>query len=120
MRPHIKYQKNSVQLDYFSDNTHGNEFCGQKIMGIDNCEQGLKHQEVFNEKIFCELEEVTIFEDDILHCPKPIGHGFSTESTFESIVEKMVILVKLKLLQLQQVNIPEGYPNHKEVDKYSR
>jgi hypothetical protein len=120
LRPHIKYQKNSVEVDYFSDKTHGNEFCGQKIMGVENCEQGFKHKEIFNEKVYCELEEATIFEEDILRCPESFGHEFPTESIFESIVEKMVIHVRLKLLQLQQVNIPNEYPQHKENEKYSK
>jgi len=49
---------------------------------------------------------VKIFEDDILKDPKGLGCDGKEEFVFDKIIEKMVIFIRLKLLQKQQVNIP--------------
>ncbi|AEG62003.1 CsxC family protein [Desulforamulus ruminis] len=65
--------------------------------------------EKFNEKPFCELVSATIFEEDIhLHPKKFKKQKFSkcfVGSYFDCFREKMVIFLKLKVLQNQQVQI---------------
>lgn len=92
----------------YSDSVAGDSYCDQKIIGRHPCEQNFKHFECFNEKVYCELEDVKIFEDDIHKNTKPLGCKFPHEQIFDGLIEKMVILVKLKLLQKQQVHVP-GY-----------
>ncbi|MCX7749540.1 MAG: hypothetical protein N2645_21995 [Clostridia bacterium] len=103
--PQVCYQENPREAALFTDKIKGKGFCGQRIIGSNPCEMNFQHHECFNEKVFCELEEVRIFEDDLLKeskcfdCDDPFG------TQFEAIVEKMVVFIRLKLLQLQQVNI---------------
>lgn len=97
------------EVALFNDNIKGCDFCGQEIIGSDTCEMNFIHNELFNEKIFCELEEVKIFEDDILKDPTNLGCNNKGEFTFDKIIEKMVIFVRLKLLQKQQVNIGKDF-----------
>lgn len=104
--PQVCYQESTKEKALYVDSICGNEYCGQKIIGQNPCEQSFQHHECFNEKIYCELEEVKIFEDDIYKNPEHLGHGFHNEYIFDKIIEKMVILVRLKLLQNQQVNVP--------------
>ncbi|HHV29323.1 CsxC family protein [Acetivibrio mesophilus] len=104
------------EIASFTDNIKGKDFCGQEIIGSDPCEMGFVHSECFNEKVFCELEEVKIFEDDILKDPKGLGCDGKEEFIFDKIIEKMVIFVRLKLLQKQQVNIPgKEISDHKKI-----
>lgn len=94
------------EMASYLDIMKGHDYCDQKIIGRDPCEMSFKHVECFNEKVYCELEEAKIFEDDILKDPKFYGCDYKGEVSFNKIVEKMVIFVRLKLLQKQQVNIP--------------
>ncbi|WP_315117082.1 CsxC family protein [uncultured Clostridium sp.] len=79
------------------------------------------HNSVFNEKVFCEIEEATIFESDIEmdKCEEREDHRDRChdrerceereehmEHTFRRVKEKMVIFLKVKLLQDRQVCIP--------------
>ncbi|MBU5486376.1 hypothetical protein KQI86_18920 [Clostridium sp. MSJ-11] len=90
------------------------------------------HNSVFNEKVFCEIEEATIFESDIEmdkchihhedHRDKCNDHDDHMEHTFQKIREKMVIFLKVKLLQNRQVCIPGVtfpgiHPHHDKCDK---
>lgn len=84
----------------------GGSTCGESTVGRYPCEQDFQHTECFNERVFCELEDVKFFEADIHEKPKPVKCGLPTEWSFDSITEKMVVLIRLKLLQNQQVNIP--------------
>lgn len=104
--PQINYQENPKESAFFTDMIKGEDFCGQKISGRYPCEQNFEHFEVFNERVYCELEEVKIFEDDIHKGSKCFEDSLQNERTFDSIIEKMVIYIRLKLLQLQQVSIP--------------
>ncbi|WDC84948.1 hypothetical protein PL321_05185 [Caloramator sp. mosi_1] len=65
-------------------------------------EDNYKHVEVFNERVYCELEEAYIYETDIKLDSRPV-RGFETEEVFRKLKEKMVVYVTIKLLQNQQV-----------------
>ena len=74
----------------------------------DNEEDSWMHFSKFYEPIFCELEwakilETDIFDRDIKHDAEP----FTREKLFQDITEKMVVYVFIKVLQNQQVCIPE-------------
>lgn len=108
------------EIALFNDNIKGYDYCGQEIIGSDPCEMSFIHKEFFNEKIFCELEEVKIFEDDLLKDKMQYGCDKKDEYTFDKIIEKMVIYVRLKLLQKQQVNIlgkDKDYDDDKKMPK---
>lgn len=104
--PIINATGDTKEIALFNDNIKGYDYCGQEIIGSDPCEMSFIHKEFFNEKIFCELEEVKIFEDDILKDRAKYDCYKKDEYTFDKVIEKMVIYVRLKLLQKQQVNIP--------------
>lgn len=103
--PQLSKKGDTEETASFFKEIKGNEFCEQKIMGRNPCEQTFEHTEFFNEKIFCELVEAKIFEDDILKDHKSFGCEHSSDFIFDKIVEKMVILIRLKVLQKQQVRI---------------
>jgi hypothetical protein len=104
--PQIYYQDNAKEMSLFIGCEEDKNNCSKINIGRYPCEQNFEHSELFNERVFCELEEVKIFEDDIHDGSKPISCDFPTERTFDKLTEKMVILVRIKLLQKQQVNIP--------------
>lgn len=119
--PVIHATGDTKQIALFNDNIKGHDYCGQEIAGSDPCEMSFIHKEFFNEKIFCELEEVKIFEDDILK--DKVECGCKDVFTFDKIIEKMVIFVRLKLLQKQQVNIPgkvQVHDNDDDKKKYGK
>lgn len=116
--PQVNEKTFAKEFASFAVKTKGHDCCDFDIIGDDICEQNFQHFESFNEKIFCELEESTIFESDIVKDPKPLLCKHGREHIFDKIIEKMVIYVKIKLLQNQQVNIP-GRPFPPE-DKHKR
>ena len=75
--------------------------CKDVSMGKSLCELSFEENTIFTENPYCELESVRIFEEDLSR--EPIKHP---AKLYNKIVEKMVIYVRLKVLQLQQVNIP--------------
>lgn len=109
--PKIVYQNNPKELSLLSEKTcmHHHDQCNHEVIGRNPCEQSFEHFEEFNEPIFCELVEARIFESDLHKDIELLHHEFPTEHTFKKIEEKMVILVKVKLLQKQQVHIPGSY-----------
>jgi len=104
--PQINATGGTKEIALFNDSVKGYDYCGQEIIGSDPCEISFIHKEFFNEKIFCELEEVKIFEDDILKDKVDFDCDKKDDYTFDKVIEKMVISVRLKLLQKQQVKIP--------------
>lgn len=113
--PEITFQENAKEMSLFIEkNIKSRDCCSETIIGRNPCEQNFEHFESFNERVFCELEDVRFFESDIRDNPRPIGceFEFPTECTFDKLTEKIVILVRLKLLQNQQVNIPGRIHDH--------
>jgi hypothetical protein len=92
---------------------YGKEY-KKKLNAIDDCKMGkdLKedswiHYSKFYEPVYCELEYAKILETDIHKKECSTQDTVSKEKTFRELVEKMVIYVRLKVLQNQQVYIPE-------------
>ncbi|MBU3158515.1 hypothetical protein KPL37_01855 [Clostridium frigoris] len=79
--------------------------CTGTIMGKSGCEQYLEDNITFTENPYCELEGVRIFEDDIN--TDPLYHKTNSKiQLYNKVIEKMVVYIRIKVLQLQQVNIP--------------
>jgi len=109
----------SSELIVQTDKMEGCDPCAGNIIGRNPCEQEFQHYEAFNEKVFCEIEEVKIFEEDIHKNPHSLGCEFPVEHVFDSFVEKMVLFIRLKLLQKQQVHVPEPVePKKKDSAEY--
>lgn len=131
--PVFKYQQPAKEASQFFIQEKGRNCCEQPVLGGNRCEQSFEHCEYFNEEILCELEESKIFEVDIQKKGKKeydtkfesCGYAeenekdgfdlkdrggdeeYSYDHTFDEIIEKMVIFIRLKLLQNQQVSIKD-------------
>ena len=81
--------------------------CKETVMGKSRCDLSFEDSVVFTEKPYCELEGVRIIEEDLERDPV-CYHNNPEIQLFNKIVEKMVIYINVKVLQLQQVNIPMG------------
>jgi hypothetical protein len=88
-----------TEIDLLSGSTCHD--CKDISMGKSLCELSFEESTIFTEKPYCELESVRIFEADLNR--DPIKHP---AKLYNKIIEKMVIYVTIKVLQLQQVNIP--------------
>jgi len=87
----------------------GCQDCAGSIIGKSGCEQYLEENISFNESPYCELVGVRIIEDDINADPIKCQPN-SKVQLYDKIIEKMVLYVRIKVLQLQQVNIPFSHP----------
>ncbi len=96
------------EIETYTDKLYGCDPCAQNVMGRNPCEQDFVHFECFSEKIFCELVDVKIFEKDIHQNPDSLGCEFANEQIFQEFVEKMVLFIKIKVLQNQQVYVPKA------------
>ena len=79
--------------------------CAETLVGKSGCEQSFEDNITFNESPYCELEGIRIFEDDMNTDPIKC-HPNSKVQLYNKVIEKMVLYVRIKVLQLQQVNIP--------------
>lgn len=95
------------EVEYLGEFNNSKDICAEPIMGRNPCQKGFVHTENFNEPIFCELIDATIKEDDFQKCPKPISYSCENniERTFNTLEEKMLITITLKVLQKQQVGL---------------
>lgn len=104
---------------------YGKEY-KKKLNVIDDCRLGKDHKEdswihysKFYEPVYCELEYAKILETDIQRKECPTMETVSKEKAFRELLEKMVIYVRLKVLQNQQVYIPEPCGEVKMVENSS-
>lgn len=97
----------SKEIEIFTNKLAGCDPCAQHIIGQDPCEQDFEHFESFTDRIYCELVDVKIFEEDVHQDPEFLGCEFPNEQVFQRFVEKMVLYIKVKVLQRQQVNVPK-------------
>lgn len=77
------------------------------MLCTDNGEDSWVHFNKPYEPIFCELEWAKIYETDIYDRSENCARPFSTVKCFDELLEKMVVYVKIKVLQKQPVYIPE-------------
>lgn len=85
----------------------------EKRMGKDIREADRSNIEIFNEPVFCELEWSAIYDADIDNKGKPID-TLPNEEEFQEFTDKSVIYLCIKLLQKQQVYLPEHITPCKE------
>lgn len=104
-QPQNTRNANVTEFETFEDNLETCDTCAENVLGKDPCQEGFVHNELFNEKVYCELVSADIVEADIHKCPTLLDCDNPEEQTFNTITEKMVLDLTLKLLQKQQVNI---------------
>ena len=102
--PIVNVRATQTEIDLLSS-CSCHEDCKDTLIGKSNCELSFEDTITFTEKPYCELESVRIIEDDLQR--DPIGcHNPADIQVYDRIIEKMVIYINVKVLQLQQVNIP--------------
>ena len=104
-QPQIVTNNVTTEFEMFNDTLKTCDICAEDVIGKDPCEEGFIHNELFNEKVYCELISADIVEADIHKNPKSLGCDNPEEQIFNKITEKMVLAITIKLLQKQQVNI---------------
>jgi hypothetical protein len=100
--PVVNFRGVQTEVDLLNSS---HEDCKDIHMGKSSCELSFEESTTFTEKPYCELEEVRIIEADLLRSPIKY-HTNSKVQLYDKIIEKMVIYVRVKVLQVQQVNIP--------------
>lgn len=99
--PIIKYRGETKKIEYFNDTVIHNNECEKSLNSKSICEQDFEEVVYYTEKPYCELEQARIFEADINR--KPIRIDGVT--TFNKITEKLVLFLRIKVLQVQQVRM---------------
>jgi hypothetical protein len=79
--------------------------CECNLIGKLKYEQSFEDNITFTEKLYCELDGVRIIELDLNEDPT-LSITNSNVQLYNRGIEKMVVYVRIKVLQLQQVNIP--------------
>jgi len=101
----------SKEFEYFSSTVLPAEFPEKdRLLAGDLSEFNQESFEYFNELPFCELISSNITEFDEYLNRTPVSGGPFEERTFTDFDEKMVIMLRLKILQNQQVWIPSFHP----------
>lgn len=104
-------RKLSKEFEYFSSSPLPADFPEKdRLLSGDLSEFNQESFEYFNELPYCELISSTITEFDEFLNREPISGGPFEERTFTQFNEKMVIVLRFKLIQNQQVFIPAFCP----------
>lgn len=93
----------STEIGQYAERIDTCEPCKEAILGQDSCQQCFTTTEIFNEPVFCELVSATFNECDI-HLDPTICCD-PTEQTFQKIQEKILLTLRIKILQKQQVKV---------------
>ncbi|MBW9145447.1 hypothetical protein K2F40_07155 [Clostridium sp. CM028] len=106
--PIVNVRRAQTEIDLLSSCVCHDD-CKETLIGKSACEQSFEDNITFTESPYCELEGVRIFEDDMN--TDPIYHKTNSNvQLYNKVIEKMVVYVRVKVLQLQQVNIPYDDP----------
>ncbi|MGH4140200.1 CsxC family protein [Clostridium sp.] len=100
--PIINVRGIQTEIDYLSGCACHD--CTGTVIGKLGCQQSFEDVVPFTEKPYCELELVRIIEEDLHRNPVDTYSEFNVQ-LYDKVIEKMVIYVTVKVLQLQQVNI---------------
>ncbi|MDR3597369.1 CsxC family protein [Clostridium sp.] len=92
------------ELEFFTDELQGCDICADPVLGRNPCDQSFLFTENFNEKPFVELVNAVVTEVDI-HKNPTASCTIPTEQFFNTITEKLIVNLTLKVLQKQQVRI---------------
>ncbi|MDF2880678.1 MAG: hypothetical protein K0R54_1235 [Clostridiaceae bacterium] len=99
-QPIIRFRVTQREIEFLEDHEKEGK-CKEAIMGVTPCEKDFEDEINFTEEPFCELVSARIFEADI----NKEHSNYEETKEFEKIEEKMVIFLRIKVLQVQQVNI---------------
>lgn len=105
-KPKIKPNPPALVARYFD----------QERMGKDIREADRSNIEIFNEPVYCELEWSAVFDADIDHKGCPID-GLINEEEFQEFTDKSVVYICMKLLQNQQICLPDHPIHHFKEEK---
>ena len=94
----------TTETEIFEDTLRDCDVCSEPIIGNDPCQQNFTSTEFFNEPVFCELVSATFNETDIHKHPRTCCEN-PTEQSFRRITEKVLLTLKIKVLQKQQVGL---------------
>lgn len=100
----VKFARKPIFGKY--DKVKSNVIAENMVCG-DTGEDSWMHFNDYYEPIFCEVEWTKILETDIYNRNIETDGNFSNENLFQDFVEKMVVYIRLKVLQTQQVFVPE-------------
>ncbi|WP_052113032.1 CsxC family protein [Clostridium novyi] len=89
------------EIDYFSDNVTDTTKHGCKVLGKHQCQQDFEDLIDYTEQPYCEIEQARIFEADLHREPMK----YDSTVVYNKLIEKMVVYLRVKVLQIQQVNI---------------
>ncbi|MEY8001985.1 CsxC family protein, partial [Clostridium sp. Mt-5] len=103
--PKFTSTASQYKVDILETNIKICDSCKEDMIGSDIHEQSFKLTESFNEKVFCELINAEITETDILENPEDRNCELPLDQGFHIITEKVVLLLTIKLLQNQDVEI---------------
>ncbi|MCM8711967.1 hypothetical protein M2651_13255 [Clostridium sp. SYSU_GA19001] len=100
----IKFAKHPI---YGRDYKKKINVLDKDMLGKDQKEESWIHFSKLCEPVFCELEYVKILETDILSEKCSLPNTLPNEKPLQELTEKMVIYIRLKVLQNQHIFIPE-------------
>lgn len=102
-----------TKIKFFREPIYGKDYkerlnvLDKNMLGKNDKEDSWIHFSKLYEPVYCELEYAKIMETDILNEQCSYGDKLSQGKVFRKFVDKMVIFIRLKVLQNQQVFIPE-------------
>lgn len=111
--PVFRFRSQIKEFDYFKHGKQCEDSCEENL-GRLRCETGFEEEVFYLDRPFCKLEGARIFELDVakedVYYPMNDDKEHDKdcedkERKFSRIVEKMVINLRVKVLQEQQVNI---------------
>jgi len=112
--PVVKVRRAQTEIDFLG--SCGCHDCDGTVIGKSDCEQSFEDNITFTENPYCELEGVRIFEDDIN--TDPLYHKSNSKlQIYNKVTEKMVLYIRIKVLQVQQVNIPQSHFHDCDADE---
>jgi hypothetical protein len=109
--PKFKVNTNQDEIEMLQTNIEVHNGCGGDVTGRDIREQSFRSIEFFNEKVFCELISAEFIstefiESNIIENPINKECKLTLQEKFDVITENVVLFLTIKLLQKQNVIIP--------------
>jgi hypothetical protein len=99
--PIINLRSFPREVDLLCNKPSDCQTCEKDFQGPIQCENDFEDFIYYNEKPYCELIQARIIEEDIQRDAEKM-YGVTV---YNKIIENMVIFLRIKVLQLQQVNI---------------
>jgi len=114
----VEFHKGSLPV-LWNSNTDEYRFLDENGLGPRLDKNLFRNRVYYNEQPYCELVFAEFHELDLGQSLQPLD-DIDNENTFTTFIEKMVLELKVKVLQLQQVDINQCYDDHynSKYDKY--